>query len=83
MNADINYNQRINNYKKGYQVKINKQTKAIADKLNINYPEFNLSDIDSQSNEDIGYLALHNKILEYINGKIDFVNFPKEDTFFH
>tara|TARA_Y100000401_G_scaffold70781_1_gene56890 strand:+ start:8085 stop:8333 length:249 start_codon:yes stop_codon:yes gene_type:complete len=72
MNADINYNQRINNYKKGYQVKINKQTKAIADKLNINYPEFNLSDIDSQSNEDIGYLALHNKILEYINGKIDF-----------
>lgn len=72
MNADINYNQRINNYKKGYQVKINKQTKAIADKLNINYPEFNLSDIDSQGNEDIGYLALHNKILEYINGKIDF-----------
>jgi len=70
MNADINNNQRLENYKKSYQVRIVKKTKEIADKLAIEYPELNLSDIDSQPSEDAEFLAIHDKVLDHINSNL-------------
>jgi hypothetical protein len=66
MNASINHNQRVENHKNVFKAKIVKQTKEIADKLSVKYPELFLSDVGAHPDEDSGWLALHSKVLETI-----------------
>lgn len=70
MNANINYNQKVENHKKVFQAKIVKNTKEIAEKLNIKYNEYDLSDVGAQPSEDAGFLALHDKVLNDINSAL-------------